>query len=91
MGKNAIFQYFTFHEQLNSLARILNILLINVKMNTSRVGILTTKINVLTLFSRFLSSADFSFKINFFEKFFQKYDEGVKQFGSRSDPTSCRA
>ena len=31
----------------------------------------------------FLSSADF-FNINFFEKFFQEYDQSVKQFGFRS-------
>ena len=31
----------------------------------------------------FLSSADF-FKINFFDKLFQKYHQSVKQFGSRS-------
>ena len=31
------------------------------------------------------------FKINFFEKFFQKYHQSVKQFGSRSSPTHCRA
>ena len=34
-----------------------------------------------------LSSADFFFKINFFEKFFQEYHQSVKQFGSRSGPT----
>ena len=27
------------------------------------------------------------FKINFFEEFFQKYHQSVKQFGSRSGPT----
>ena len=32
----------------------------------------------------FLSSADFFFKINFFERFFQEYHQIVKQFGSRS-------
>ena len=37
-------------------------------------------------FSGFLSSADF-FQINFFEKMFQEYQQGVKQFGSRSGPT----
>ena len=26
-----------------------------------------------------------------FEKFFQEYDQSVKQFGSRSGPTFCRA
>ena len=31
------------------------------------------------------------FKINFFEKFFQEYQLGVKQIGSRSCPTLCRA
>ena len=31
------------------------------------------------------------FKFNFFEKFFQEYYQSVKQFGSRSDPTFCRA
>ena len=37
-----------------------------------------------------LSSVDF-FKINFFEKFFQKYHQSVKQFESRSGPTFCWA
>ena len=31
------------------------------------------------------------FKINFFKKFFHQYHQSVKQFGSRSGPTSCRA
>ena len=31
------------------------------------------------------------FKINFFEKFFPEYHQSVKQFGSRSGPTFCRA
>ena len=31
------------------------------------------------------------FKINFFEKFFQEYHLSVKQIGSRSGPTFCRA
>ena len=31
------------------------------------------------------------FKINFFEIFFQEYHQSVKQFGSRSGPTFCRA
>ena len=31
------------------------------------------------------------FKINFSEKFFQEYHQSVKQFGSRSGPTKCRA
>ena len=31
------------------------------------------------------------FKINFFEKFFQEYDQGVKQFGSRSGLTERQA
>ena len=31
------------------------------------------------------------FKINFFEKFCQKYHDSVKQFGSRSGTTFCRA
>ena len=31
------------------------------------------------------------FKINFFEKFFQEYDHSVKQFGSGSGLTECRA
>ena len=39
----------------------------------------------------FLSSADFCFKINFFEKFFQEFHQRVKQFESRSGPTLCRA
>ena len=34
----------------------------------------------------FLSSADF-FEINFLEKFYQEYCQGVKQFGSRSGLT----
>ena len=38
------------------------------------------------IFPDFLSSAD-SFKINFFEKFFQEYDQSLKQFDSRSGPT----
>ena len=29
-------------------------------------------------------------KSTFFEKFFQKYQQSVKQFGSRSGPTFCR-
>ena len=33
----------------------------------------------------------FFFKIKFFEKFFQEYYQSVKQFGSRSGPTFCRA
>ena len=33
----------------------------------------------------------FFFKIIFFENFFQEYHQSVKQFGSRSGPTSCRA
>ena len=37
-----------------------------------------------------LSAADF-FKINFFENLFQKCHQSVKQFGSRSGPTFCRA
>ena len=32
----------------------------------------------------FLLSVDFFFKINFFEKFFKKYHQSVKQLGSRS-------
>ena len=35
------------------------------------------------IFNAFLSNAIF-FKINFFEKFFQKYHPSVKQIGSRS-------
>ena len=31
------------------------------------------------------------FKINFFEKFFHEYHLNVKQIGSRSGPTFCRA
>ena len=38
------------------------------------------------IFHAFLSFADF-FQINFFEEFFQKYHQSVKQFGSRSGPT----
>ena len=30
-------------------------------------------------------------EINVFEKFFQEYHQSVKQFGSRSGPTYCRA
>ena len=41
-------------------------------------------------FPIFLSSADF-FMINFSEKSFQEYDQSVKQFGSRSGQTFCRA
>ena len=35
----------------------------------------------------FVSSADFFFKINFFENFFQEYHQSVKQFISISGPT----
>ena len=42
------------------------------------------------IFHSILLSADF-FKINFFEKFFLEYHLNVKQFGSRSGPTLCRA
>ena len=38
----------------------------------------------------FLSSADF-FQINFFIKLFQEYHQSVKQFGSWSGLTFCRA
>ena len=31
------------------------------------------------------------FKINVFEKFFEEYHQSVKQFGSRSGSTFCRA
>ena len=31
------------------------------------------------------------YKINFFEKFFQEYNQSVKQLASRSGPTFCRA
>ena len=31
----------------------------------------------------YLLSVDFFFKINFFEKLFQEYNQSVKQFGSR--------
>ena len=34
-------------------------------------------------YGNFLSSSDY-FKINVFEKFFQLYNQSVKQFGSRS-------
>ena len=33
----------------------------------------------------------FFFKLRFSKKIFQEYDQSVKQFGSRSGPTSCRA
>ena len=33
----------------------------------------------------------FFFKINFYEKLFQEYNQSGKQFGSRSGPTDCRA
>ena len=33
----------------------------------------------------------FYYKIKFFKKFFQEFDQSVKQFGSRSGPTFCRA
>ena len=36
-----------------------------------------------------MSSADFFFKINFFEKFFHEYHQRVKSFRSRSGPTFC--
>ena len=39
----------------------------------------------------FLASADFFFKINFFEKLFQEYHFSVKHIGSRSGPTFCWA
>ena len=38
----------------------------------------------------FLSYADFFSKLTF-QKFIQEYDQSVKQFGSRSGPTICRA
>ena len=41
--------------------------------------------------TNFASFADFFFKNNFFEKFFQEYHQSVKQFGSRSGPTFCGA
>ena len=40
-------------------------------------------------FAAFLLSAEFFFKINFFDKFFQEYHQSVKQYGSSSDPTFC--
>ena len=51
--------------------------------------------SILTLspgnFSRFFCSLLIFFKINFFEKLFQEYNQGVKQFGSRSGLTFCPA
>ena len=47
-------------------------------------------VKTLSLLGNFLSSADF-FKIHFFEKFFQECHLSVKQFGSRSGWTFCRA
>ena len=42
-------------------------------------------------FSRFLCRLLIFFKIDFFKKFFQEYNQSVKQFGSRSGPTFRRA
>ena len=39
----------------------------------------------------FLSSGDFFFKINVFEKFFQEYHQSFNHFGSRSGQTLCQA
>ena len=39
----------------------------------------------------FFSSAFFFSKSTLYEKFFQENHQGVKQFGSRSCPTICRA
>ena len=49
-------------------------------------------VNAVTpgIFSMFFCLLLIFFKINFFEKFIQKYDQSVKQFGSRSGPTFCR-
>ena len=44
-----------------------------------------------SFFHDFLSSADFFFKVNFFEKIFQKYNQRVKQFESRAGPTEHQA
>ena len=49
------------------------------------------KLSLGIIFMKFMSSADFFLKINFFEKFFQEYHQGVKQFVFRSGPTFCRA
>ena len=43
------------------------------------------------IFNAFMSSAVFFFKINFFVKSFQEYHLSVKQVGSRSTQTLCRA
>ena len=45
----------------------------------------------MTLLACFIVVCWFFFKINFLVKFFQEYHQSVKQFGSRSGPTLCRA
>ena len=67
----------------------------NLNGNIKRIVLETYHIHVVTLcplrnFDAFLLSADF-FSNNFFEKFFQEYHLSVKQIGSRSSPTFCRA
>ena len=42
-------------------------------------------------FPAFFCCLPIFFKITFFKKFFQGYHQSVKQFGSRSGPTFCRA
>ena len=56
----------------------------------------TQKKNITELFAYWVILHAFChllilFKINFLEKFFQEYYQSVKQFGSRSGPTFCRA
>ena len=54
--------------------------------NLSSAAVVIGALRVNSLPHAFLSSADF-IKINFFEKFFQEYNQSVKQCGSRLVPT----
>ena len=61
--------------------RLHNYVLVDLRSHSLKAGFLTFLACILGIFSCFLSSADFLFKINFLKKFFQEYHQNVKYFG----------
>ena len=60
------------------------------------LGVVMLLLIILQIFSLhavnfFMLSAEFFFKINFFNDIFQECHQCAKQFGARSGPTKCQA
>ena len=57
----------------------------------SRSKAFVSPISIIKSFACWLSFHIFASSVVFSAEFFQEYHLGVKKFGSRSGPTSCRA